>query len=141
VILVDANVLLYATNESMALHQRARHWVEDALNASEAIGFAWVVLLAFIRISTLGAFSPQPLLPAQALEQVDAWLAAGPSVLVHPTPRHAAILAGLLLEAGTAGNLVSDAHLACLAIEHGATLCSFDRDLTRFRGVRVVSPP
>ena len=139
-VLVDANVLLYAVNEDMPQHARARRWIETALNGEEAVGFAWVVLLAFLRIATLPALAPQPLSTGLALDLVDAWLSAPAAIVVHPTTRHASVLRGLLVEAGTGGNLVSDAHLASLAVEHGARLCSFDRDFARFPGVPVFAP-
>ena len=139
-VIVDANVLLYAVNESMPRHLSAKGWIEEALNGNESVGFAWVVLLAFVRIVTLPALLPTPLGASDALDVVDEWLQAWPAVILHPTVRHASVLRGLLTEAGTAGNLVSDAHLAALSLEHGARICSFDRDFNRFRGVKVFSP-
>ena len=139
-VIVDANVLLYATNESMPRHADARRWVAAALNGREAVGFAWIVLLAFLRLSTLPALFPQPLQTTTALDVVDNWLSATPAVLIHPTPRHAAVLRGLLGGIGTAGNVVTDAHVAALCIEHGASLCTFDRDFHRFSGLKVTSP-
>ncbi|MFN2568802.1 MAG: type II toxin-antitoxin system VapC family toxin [Candidatus Dormibacteria bacterium] len=139
-VVLDANVLVYAVNESLPHHARARRWLEAALNGDESVGFAWTALLAFIRIATLPALSPQPLDVAQAFDLTDEWLGAPAAVMVHPTARHGALLRGLLLEAGTAGNLVGDAHLAALAVEHGARVCSFDRDFGRFPGVSVVIP-
>jgi len=139
-VLVDANVLVYAVNESMTHHARAKRWVEEALNGTESVGFAWIVLLAFIRLSTLPAVFPSPLDVTTALDVVDAWLSARPAVVVHPTARHAALLRGLLVHTGTAGNLVTDAHLAALAVEHGARVCTFDRDFSRFPGVQTFAP-
>ena len=139
-IIIDANVLLYAVNESMPRHARARGWFEDALNGSEAVGFTWIVLLAFVRLSTLRSLFPTPLPVTAALDLVDDWLAAPPAIVVHPTTRHATILRGLLSESGSAGNLVSDAHLATLCIEHGARICTYDRDFNRFSGLNVVTP-
>ena len=139
-VIVDANVLLYAVNESMPQHSRAKQWLEQALSGREPIGFAWVVLLAFVRIVTLPAFFPQPLGLGDALDVADAWLETPPAVVVQPTPRHAGVLWSLLQEVGAAGNLVTDAHLAALSLEHNASLCSFDRDFSRFRGVRLILP-
>lgn len=139
-VLVDANVLLYAVNASTPNHIPAKRWMEAALNGEEAVAFAWVALLAFVRIATLPAFSPEPLGAAQALDIIDEWLASGPATVAHPTSRHPAILRGLLDQAGTAGNLVADAHLAALAVEHGARVCSFDRDFARFPGIGVHTP-
>ena len=139
-VLVDVNVLLYAVNEGAPQHARARQWVEGALAGSESIGFAWLVLLAFVRIATLPALFPRPLSCSGACDVVDDWLQAGSAVVVEPTVRHARVLRGLLEETGTGGNLVSDAHLAALALEHGARLCTFDRDFARFPGLKAFPP-
>lgn len=139
-IVVDANVLLYAVNEQTPNHEPARLWVEHALSGDESVGFAWSVLLAFLRIATLPAFAPEPLDVSEAFDVVDEWLAADPATIVHPTPRHAAILRGLLSASGTAGNLTADAHLATIALEHGARVCTFDRDFERFAGLEWFTP-
>lgn len=139
-VVVDANVLLDAVNQSAPNHRRAKRWIESALGREEAVGFSWVALLAFLRIATLPALSPAPLSVAAALEVLADWLEAGPATVVEPTARHASVLGGLLLESGTAGNLVTDAHLAALAVEHGARLCIFDRDFNRFAGVASFAP-
>lgn len=135
-VVVDANVLLYAVNDSAAHHQTSLSWLDGALGGGEGVGLAWTALLAFLRIATNGQIMPFPLTIAEANEQLERWLAAPASVVVHPTSRHAGVLAGLLREAGSAGNLVGDAHLAALAIEHDAEIVSFDRDFARFAGVR-----
>ena len=139
-VLPDANVLLYAVNTDMPQHASSKRWIEETLSGNEAVGFAWIVLLAFVRLATLPALLPTPLPTTTALELVDDWLGARPSVVVHPTARHASVLRGLLDQTGTAGNLVSDAHLAALSVEHGARICTFDRDFGRFPGVRVFTP-
>lgn len=139
-VVVDANVLLYAVNSSAPEHAAAKEWIEEALNGDEPVGFSWVVLLAFLRVSTLAAFSPTPLATADAFSLIDDWLEARAAVLIHPTRRHATVLRELLLKSGSAGNLVSDAHLAALAIEHGARLCTFDRDFRRFAGLNSFAP-
>jgi toxin-antitoxin system PIN domain toxin len=139
-VVVDANVLIYAVNERAPQHAAAKRWIEEALNGTESVGFAWLVLLAFIRLATLPAVFPQPLDISTALDLVDAWLLARASVVLEPTSRHAAVLSELLRESGTAGNLVSDAHLAALAIEHDGRVCTFDRDFARFPGVRSFMP-
>lgn len=138
--LVDANVLLYAVNRDAPPHARARRWLDGALSGREGIGFAWLVLLAFVRLATRGDLFPRPLEPEEALAVVARWLEAPAAVVVEPTSRHLEVLRGLLLPLGTAGNLVGDAHLAALAVEHGATIVSFDRDLGRFPGVRWEEP-
>lgn len=138
--LVDANVLLYATNAGAPLHAPARSWLEDALGGTEAVGFAWSVVLAFLRVGTSRAAVARPLTVDDAADQVEDWLAQPPAVVVEPTLRHLGLLRGLLAEAGTAANLVNDAHLAALALEHGAEIVSFDRDFGRFAGVRLLVP-
>lgn len=138
--LVDANVLLYAVNEASPQHARARGWLDAALNDHEPVGFAWLVLLAFVRLATHPAVFPRPLDVADAFGTVRGWLAQTAVLVVEPTVRHVDVLAGLLAESGTAGNLVSDAHLAALATEHDATLISFDADFARFKGVRWRAP-
>lgn len=139
-IIVDANVLLYAVNTSAPLHPPTRKWLERALNANEPVGFTWLVLLAFTRISTLSSLTDRPMSVGECLDVVDEWLSAPAATVIHPTSRHFAVLRGLLVEAGTAGNLTNDAHLAAIAIEHGAQICTFDRDFARF-GVSVIEPP
>jgi toxin-antitoxin system PIN domain toxin len=101
---------------------------------------SWLVLLAFIRLSTRSAVVERPLEVEAALDIVDSWLAQPCTTVVHPTARHAAVLRELLAPLGTAGNLTSDAHLAALAIEHGALLCSCDTDFSRFSGLRFSDP-
>lgn len=141
--LVDANVLLYAVNEAEPRHAEARQWLDTNLSGADAVGFAWVVLLAFLRLSTKVALFPRPLSLDTAVGIVRLWTGDGPGVLVEPTPRHLDVLAGLLRSSGasgTGGNLVSDAHLAALAVEHDATIVSYDRDFQRFAGVRWSEP-
>ncbi|HEX6390659.1 MAG TPA: type II toxin-antitoxin system VapC family toxin [Solirubrobacteraceae bacterium] len=134
-VIVDANVLLYARNADARQHATARTWLDGALSGAEGVGLPWVSLLAFLRIATNPRATAVPLTAEAATAQVERWLAAPSAITVAPTARHAAILAGLLQQAGTAGNLVTDAHLAALAIEHGATIVSFDRDFGRFAGL------
>lgn len=138
--LLDANVLLYAVNEAAPLHERARGWLDDALRGPEPVAFAWTALLAFLRLATHPSVFPRPLTADPASDVVRVWLAQPAAVVLEPTDRHADILAGLLAEAGTAGNLVGDAHLAALAIEHRATIATFDADFGRFAGIRLERP-
>lgn len=136
----DANVLLYALDETSAHHAPAREWLDEALSGEEPVGFAWVVLLAFLRLSTRAPVFAKPLQPAEAFEIVEGWLQQPPALVVHPTDRHAAILRGLVNPLGSAGNIVNDAHLAALAIEYGAEVCSGDTDFARFPGLRWTNP-
>lgn len=138
--LVDANVLLYSVNEADANHDGARSWLDAALSASEPVGFAWTVTVAFLRLSTKVGLFTNPLPVADALERVREWTSQPPAVTVEPTSRHLAVLAGLLTDVGTGGNLANDAHLAALAVEHNATVISYDHDFGRFPGVRWRTP-
>ena len=139
-LLVDANVLLYAINPASAHHRVARDWLDDALDDGEAVGLTWTVILAFIRISTNPLIFDRPLAPTVACDVVRGWLGRPATVVVEPTIRHVDVLAGLIAEAGTAGNIVSDAHLAAIAVEHDATVVSFDADFGRFAGIRWTRP-
>jgi toxin-antitoxin system PIN domain toxin len=134
-LIVDANVLLYATNQASAQHDRARGWLDGALNGDEVVGFSWQVILAFLRLATHPAVFARPLEVRNAVASIRAWLGQPVAIVVEPTDRHIDLLAGLLTESGAAGNLVSDAHLAALALEHDAALVSFDADFARFQGV------
>jgi uncharacterized protein len=138
--LPDANVLLYALDDTSARHRGAKAWLDAALSGSEEIGFAWVVLLAVLRLTTKPAVFTDPLRPDEAFDVIDGWLAQPCSVILHPTARHASLLRGLVSGAGTAGNLTTDAHLAALSLEYGGTVCSYDADFSRFPGVTLADP-
>lgn len=138
--LVDLNLLIYAVNEDAPLHARARRWWERCLSGDEQIGLSWTVLLGFLRLCTRPVVLPQPLSVDQALGLVDEWLSQPPCVIAHPGDRHWPILQDLLRGIGTAANLVTDAHLAALAIECNATLCSTDADFGRFAGLHYSNP-
>jgi toxin-antitoxin system PIN domain toxin len=133
--LVDANVLLYAVNEDARHHSEARAWLDGALSGQATVAFAWLALLAFVRLSTKVDLFPAPLTHDGALDRVDAWLAAPTAVVVEPTAAHGRILRDLLRQVGVGGNLVNDAHLAALALEHRCELVSYDNDFSRFEGV------
>lgn len=138
--LPDVNVLLYAIDETSPRYERAHPWVQDMFAGTETVAPAWSVALAFVRLTTRAHLMTSPLAVDDALDIVDGWLARPNVVVVHPTDRHAAVLRELLAPFGGGGNLVSDAHLAALAIEHGAELISCDADFSRFSGLRWRDP-
>jgi len=140
VILVDANLLLFAYDAASEHHARARTWLEDVLSGSDPVGFAWVTLLAFLRIATNPRALARPLTLAEATAIVSSWLGQPCVSLLQPGERHWEILSGLLEPAQARGPLVMDAHLAALAMEHGAVLASNDRDFARFDGLQIVNP-
>ena len=139
-IVVDANVLIYAIDEDSSRHREAKAWLESVLSGKEVVGLAWVVLLAFLRLTTRTGISAKPLSIETALDLLSEWLDHPSVSILHPGPQHAHILRTLLLRTGTGGNLTTDAHLAALAIEHGAQLCSFDHDFRRFHGLKWSEP-
>ncbi|MFV2064339.1 MAG: type II toxin-antitoxin system VapC family toxin [Chloroflexota bacterium] len=138
--IVDVNILLYAVNRDSEQHDRARAWLDGALGRPEPVGFAWSVVLAFLRISTHPAVFARPLTTAESVATMRAWLSQPSATIIDPTSRHLDVLAGLIATAGTAGNLVNDAHLAALTVESAAELISFDPDFERFAGLRWSKP-
>ena len=137
---VDVNVLLYAVNQDADRHTVVRRWWEKALNGVESVGLPWIVLSGFLRISTNPKVYPEPMSTDRALARVSAWLSADVVSVVVETPDHWRVFRSLLADAGTAGNLTTDAHLAALAITHDATLVSCDSDFARFRDLRWENP-
>lgn len=137
---VDANVLLYAVNEAAPQHAASARWLDEALDGDDNVGLSWSALLAFVRIVTNPRIMPRPLTAEEAMAQVHDWISAPSAHVLHPGERHAMILEKLLVAAGTAANLVNDAHLAALAIEHRAGVVTFDADFARFDGVRMKRP-
>jgi uncharacterized protein len=136
----DLNLLMYAIDRTAPEHAPALRWWNATLSGAETVGLAWSVMLGFIRLTTSARVVRSPLAPGTALDYIDRWLAQPITTIVDPTGRHAQVLRDLLGGTGTAGNLVADAHLAALAIEHGAVLCSADRDFGRFRGLDWTTP-
>jgi uncharacterized protein len=134
--LVDTNVLLYAVNEDAPHHDAARGWLDRALAGTETIGFATIVVLAFLRLSTNPALFQRALTIEEAFGAVDTWLHHPTAAIPHPGGEHLARMHRLLRPVGAGGNLVNDAHLAALADEFGAEIVSFDTDFRRFEGVR-----
>lgn len=139
-ILIDANVLIYAIDRDSPHHPRARGWLEETLSGDTSVGLPWVVILAFIRVTTRLGIVRNPLLPDQALAFVDSWLRQPYVTAVGPGEHHWPILSNLLRVSGAAGNLTSDAHVAALALEYGYTVASADNDFRRFSGVVHVNP-
>jgi hypothetical protein len=138
--LPDVNLLVYAYNQRLVQHARARPWFEDLMSGTESVALSWHTVLAFLRLTTRAQIMNPPLPVPVAVRIVDGWLAQPNVVVVQPTSRHLSLLFDLLEAVGTAGNRVPDAHLAALAIEHGAVLCSADADFRRFPGLRWVDP-
>jgi hypothetical protein len=140
VIVVDLNLLLYAVNRDSSQHRAAKAWLEDVLSGDETVGFAWVVLLGFIRLTTNRQVFSSPLSVEVAIAVVDSWLDQPNAQVLSAGEPHWSILRELLSSAGAAANLTTDAHLATLTIEHGAELCSTDGDFARFRQLRWRNP-
>ena len=138
--LVDANVLLYSVNQDAPHHEESRGWLDEALSGQATVAFAWLPLLAFVRLSTKVDLFPAPLSVEAAFSRVDGWLAQPSAVVVEPTERHAALVRDMLVGARVGGNLVNDAHLAALAIEHRCEVVSYDRDFARFDGIDWETP-
>lgn len=139
-ILIDANLLIYAIDADSPQHTRARRWLETTLSSDTAVGLPWAVVLAFLRITTRAGILRQQLSAEQAMAFIDEWLEQPYVELVDPGAAHWPILKTLLREVGAAGNLTSDAHLAALAIESGCELASTDHDFRRFSALRLVNP-
>lgn len=139
-ILLDANLLLYAYNVADERHEAARRWLEGVLAGPEEVRLAWVTILAFLRIGTNPRAFEQPLSIQEAVAHASDLLAQPVVTVIEPAERHWRILSELLPSAQAKANLVMDAHLAALAIENGATLCTTDRDFTRFHGLKLRYP-
>ncbi len=139
-ILVDANLLLYAYNPSFDRHHIARTWLEEILGKPDPVRLAWTGILAFVRVATNPRAFEYPLSLEEAMSIVSSWLARPMVAILEPGERHWEILRDLLVRTQTRGPVITDAHLAALAVEHGATLCSTDRDFARFPGLRLLNP-
>ena len=137
----DVNLLLYAVNADSAQQPAAAAWLEQAFAKPAGIGFAWTALLGFVRLSTKRGIFSEPLELSDALAILDEWVSHPNARILNPGERHAALLARLLTGVGAGGNFTSDAHLAAIAIEHGATLGTWDRDFERFPGLRLEHLP
>jgi uncharacterized protein len=138
--LVDANLLLYAVDSRSAVHDAARSWLEEVLNGPRRVAIPWQSLVAFLRISTNPRAMDVPLQPTDAWAFVEDWLAVPVVWVPQPAEGHAAILGRLITEGDLRANLIPDAVLAALCIEHGLTMCTNDSDFARFDGLRVQNP-
>jgi uncharacterized protein len=139
-VLLDANLLLYAVDATSPHHARAARWLESVLNGSRRVGLPWQTVGAFVRIATHPRVTREPLTSDEAYTYVEQWLGCGPTWIPPVSERTAAILGDLLRETGVTGNLIPDAQLAALAIEHGLTVMSADTDFARFAKVRWANP-
>jgi hypothetical protein len=139
-ILVDANILLYAEDALSSFHQQARKWWDDQLSRSEPVCLCWTVLSAFIRIGTNQRVFEQPLSLEQALARIQSWIDQPCTRVIRPTEQHWTTFRQLLNDAQAVANLVTDAHIAALAIEHGCTLASTDADFLRFPRLKWINP-
>ena len=139
-ILIDANLLVYAYAASSPYHQRAREWLDERLNGTARVGLPWASLLAFLRLVTNPRVYERPAPIDRAWGQIEAWLACPPVWIPQAGERHRQVLGNLLNGLGGGPNLIPDAHLAGLAIEHGLTLCSTDGDFARFPGLKWENP-
>ena len=138
--LVDANLLLFAVDSTSPFHAPSQDWLTEQLNGPRRIGLPWQSLGAFVRISTHPRVSEHPLTAERAWEYIEAWLDAEAAWTPVPGERHAEILGDLVRRHHVTGNLVPDAQLAALAIEHGVAICSADTDFARFDGVTWINP-
>ena len=139
-IIVDVNVLIFAFNVDSPQHERARDWLEQALSGSEAIGLPWAVIHGFLRITTGTPAVRPPFQIEEAVAIISECFRSSAVTLVEPGLRYWSIFRGLLIDQKVQGRLVSDAHIAALAIENDASVCSTDRDFVDFPGVRVINP-
>lgn len=139
-ILPDVNLLVYAYNEGAPLHAPSRQWWEDLMTAGTSVGLPWAVTCGFVRLMTHPAVLVSPMLPGDAVAVIESWLGRDHVQILEPGPRHLALLREAFNDAGVAGQLTSDAHLAAIAIEHGCELHSNDSDFGRFSGLRWRNP-
>ncbi|MEO7675994.1 MAG: type II toxin-antitoxin system VapC family toxin [Verrucomicrobiota bacterium] len=139
-ILVDANLLLYAEDSLSEHHAAARTWWDTQLSGSGSVGLCWPVMNAFIRIGTNARLHQRPLTLKESTERVQSWFNQSCVRIIQPTDQHWTIFQQMLRSGNAVGNLVSDAHLAALAVEHNCVLYSTDADFSRFRGLKWKNP-
>lgn len=139
-ILIDANLLVYSSVSSSIQHEPAKRWLDDRLNGAAPVGMPWSSLLGFLRLVTNPRIFDPPVPSDAAWKVVEYWLDSEPVWIPRPTDHHRSVLGKLYGLTAPSGNLVPDAHLAALAIEHGLILCSTDRDFARFPELRWENP-
>jgi hypothetical protein len=139
-ILVDANILLYAQDSLHPCHPKARAWWDEQLSGAQTVCLCWTVLSAFIRIGTNPRVFKKPFSLEQAMDRVQSWLEQPCTKIVRPTERHWEVFQQMLIDGQAVANLVTDAHLAALAIEHGCELASTDSDFARFPKLKWRNP-
>ncbi|MHB1172715.1 MAG: TA system VapC family ribonuclease toxin [Lacisediminihabitans sp.] len=138
--ILDVNVLLYAIDTRAPQHEACRSWLENALNGTARVGFPWSTILGFLRIATHPRVMTNPLSTEQAWAHVDDWLDTPVAWVPLPTLQHLAVLRRLTTAHTLSGNLIPDAHLAALALEHGVPVVSCDTDFARFSEVTWINP-
>jgi len=138
--LVDANLLIYAHDSSSVHHKQALSWLESRLNAPRRVGIPWPSIIAFLRLTTNPRVGAAPATPAEAWRHVQSWFASPSAWIPQPTARHGEVFSTLVVDLQLTAHLISDAHLAALAIEHGLELCSADSDFARFPTLRWHNP-
>lgn len=139
-IILDLNLLIYAYNTGAPEHDRVRPWFEDTLSGPEVIGLDWAIIHGFLRLMTKGRHLTKPFTPDEATAIINRWFDSGAVELLAPGPRYWPTLQQLLISGNIRGAMVSDAHIAAVAFEHDATLCTTDRDFHRFPGLRIINP-
>ena len=139
-ILVDANILIYAYNEVAVEHKGARMWLSETLGGPVSVCFSWIVIMAFVRVSTNKKIFVKPYSTNEAFDVVQNWLSAPGSQVISPGSEHLVIVKRLAHESGVYGATLTDTHLAALAIEHGISLATTDSDFEKFAGLKVVNP-
>ncbi len=139
-ILIDANLLVYSSIASVPQHEKAQRWLDERLNGEAPVGMPWSSLLGFLRLVTNPRIFDPPISPGDAWRVTEYWLDCAPVWIPQPTASHRVILKRLYDSVAPQGNLVPDAHLAALSLEHGLTLCSTDGDFARFPELKWENP-
>ncbi len=139
-ILTDANILIYAYNESSPEHRAARSWLRTTLASFEPVAFSWITLMAFVRVATNKRIFTKSYSTNEAFEVVENWLSAPGSLILTPGDEHLTIVKRLAHESGVYGATLTDAHIAALAIEHGVPLATTDNDFKSFKGLKLLNP-